>query len=52
MTTWDPDAYLKYHDERTQPSYDLVARIDLARRKADATTRPLIASEKLFQSIR
>jgi arylsulfatase A-like enzyme/Tfp pilus assembly protein PilF len=31
---------------------DAAARIDLARRQADATTRPLIASEKLFQSIR
>lgn len=29
MTIWDPDAYLKYRDERTQPSYDLVARVDL-----------------------
>jgi hypothetical protein len=28
---------------------DAAARIDLARRKADATTRSLIASEKLFQ---
>jgi arylsulfatase A-like enzyme/Tfp pilus assembly protein PilF len=31
---------------------DAARRIDLARQKADATTRPLIASEKLFQSIR
>jgi trans-aconitate 2-methyltransferase len=29
MTTWNPDLYLKYADERTRPSYDLVARIDL-----------------------
>lgn len=27
MDRWDPDLYLKYEDERTQPSYDLVARI-------------------------
>jgi tetratricopeptide (TPR) repeat protein len=31
---------------------DRVARIDAAKQKADATTRPLIASEKLFQNIR
>ena len=30
MVTWNPDLYLKYQDERTQPSYDLVARINLA----------------------
>ncbi len=30
MGQWDPDSYLKYKDERTQPSYDLVARIGLA----------------------
>ena len=29
MTTWDPESYLKYRDERTQPSHDLVARIEL-----------------------
>ena len=29
MSPWNPEAYLKYKDERTQPSYDLVARIDL-----------------------
>jgi trans-aconitate 2-methyltransferase len=27
MPGWNPDAYLKYGDERTQPSYDLAARI-------------------------
>ena len=26
---WNPDLYLKYKDERTQPSYDLVSRINL-----------------------
>jgi len=26
---WDPDSYLKFQDERTQPSIDLVSRIDL-----------------------
>ena len=31
---------------------DATAHIDRARRLADATTRPLIASEKLFQAIR
>jgi choline-sulfatase len=31
---------------------DAAAHIDRARRLSDATTRPLIASEKLFQSIR
>jgi len=30
MVTWNPDLYLKYQDERTQPSYDLVSRINLA----------------------
>lgn len=29
MPRWDPDSYLMYQDERTQPSYDLVARIGL-----------------------
>lgn len=28
--TWNPDLYLQYQNERTQPSYDLVARIQLA----------------------
>ena len=31
---------------------DRAARIDLARRRADATTRPLIANERLFQGIK
>ena len=31
---------------------DRAARIDLARRHADRTTRPLIASEKLFRDVR
>jgi Tfp pilus assembly protein PilF len=31
---------------------DQAARVDLARRKADATTRPLIANSKLFQGVR
>ena len=30
---------------------DQAARIDLARKKADATTRPLIAREKLFEGV-
>jgi trans-aconitate 2-methyltransferase len=30
MSTWNPDLYLKYEAERTQPSYDLVARIRAA----------------------
>ena len=29
-TQWDPDLYLKYRDERTQPSYDLAGRINIA----------------------
>jgi trans-aconitate 2-methyltransferase len=29
-TTWNPDLYLKFRKERTQPSVDLVARIELA----------------------
>lgn len=28
-TTWDPGQYLKFRDERTRPSVDLVARIQL-----------------------
>ena len=28
-TTWNPDLYLKFQRERTQPSIDLVSRIDL-----------------------
>ncbi len=31
MGKWDPDSYLKFQDERTQPSKDLVSRIDIAR---------------------
>ena len=31
---------------------DRAVQIDLARRRADATTRPLIASEKLVQNIK
>ena len=27
MTTWDPATYLRFGDERTRPSHDLVARI-------------------------
>ncbi len=30
MTQWNPDAYLKFQDERTQPSYDLAARVGLS----------------------
>jgi trans-aconitate 2-methyltransferase len=30
MTNWDPNLYLQFHDERTQPSLDLIARIALA----------------------
>lgn len=30
MPTWDADLYLRYADERTQPSIDLVARIAVA----------------------
>jgi trans-aconitate 2-methyltransferase len=29
MSTWNPEQYLKYKDERTRPSHDLVARIAL-----------------------
>jgi trans-aconitate 2-methyltransferase len=29
MSRWDPDAYLKFEQERTRPSRDLVARIGL-----------------------
>jgi trans-aconitate 2-methyltransferase len=29
-TSWDPGQYLKFRDERTRPSMDLAARIDLA----------------------
>lgn len=31
MTDWNPDLYLKYEAERTQPSYDLASRISVAR---------------------
>jgi trans-aconitate 2-methyltransferase len=30
MPQWNPDAYLKYQDERTQPSVDLAARVEVA----------------------
>jgi trans-aconitate 2-methyltransferase len=30
MSGWNPDLYLRYQDERTQPAYDLAARIDIA----------------------
>ncbi len=29
MSQWNPDAYLRFQDERTQPSYDLASRISL-----------------------
>ena len=29
MATWNPDQYLKFKNERTQPSLDLISRIDL-----------------------
>jgi trans-aconitate 2-methyltransferase len=29
MANWDPELYLKFRDERTQPSVDLIARIEL-----------------------
>jgi trans-aconitate 2-methyltransferase len=29
MTDWNPESYLKFRDERTQPSIDLVARIEM-----------------------
>jgi trans-aconitate 2-methyltransferase len=28
--SWDPDAYLKYSNERLRPALDLLARIDVA----------------------
>ena len=31
MSDWNPHQYLKFGDERTQPSIDLVARIRLER---------------------
>jgi SAM-dependent methyltransferase len=34
MTQWNPDAYLKFQDERTQPSYDLAARVGLSNPKS------------------
>ena len=34
MSRWDPDTYLKFEHERTIPSQDLVARIDLNDPKA------------------
>ena len=34
MSRWDPDAYLRFEQERTQPSRDLVARIELSRPNA------------------
>ena len=30
MSAWNPDLYLKFEKERTQPSIDLVARIDVS----------------------
>ncbi len=30
MNEWNPASYLKYENERTQPAYDLVSRIDIA----------------------
>ena len=29
MSDWNPDSYLRFADERTQPSIDLVSRIRL-----------------------
>lgn len=34
MSRWDPDSYLRFEHERTIPSRDLVARIDLRNPKA------------------
>ena len=34
MSRWNPDAYLKFEQERTQPSRDLVARIGLKNLKS------------------
>ena len=34
MSRWDPNAYLKFEQERTQPSRDLVSRIGLRNPKA------------------
>jgi trans-aconitate 2-methyltransferase len=34
MSRWDPDSYLKFEHERTIPSHDLVARIDLSHPRA------------------
>ncbi|HKF75212.1 MAG TPA: trans-aconitate 2-methyltransferase [Candidatus Dormibacteraeota bacterium] len=31
MTTWDPEQYLRYHDERSRPFGELVARIGATR---------------------
>ncbi len=30
MSAWNPDLYLKFERERTQPAIDLVARIDVS----------------------
>ena len=29
QSDWDPDQYLQFKNERTQPSIDLVSRIDI-----------------------
>ena len=29
MDQWNPELYLKYANERTQPSYDLISRIEV-----------------------
>ena len=34
MSRWDPDSYLRFEHERTLPSHDLVARIELPEPKA------------------
>lgn len=51
MPTWDADLYLRFANERTQPSLDLIARIHLAqpRRIVDLGCGPGNSTEKLRQ---
>lgn len=51
MPTWDADLYLRFANERTQPSLDLIARIGLAhpQRIVDLGCGPGNSTEKLRQ---
>ena len=46
MSDWDPQAYLRFANERTQPSIDLTSRIHSMRRRKSSTSAAVPATAR------